>query len=703
MYKPNFQKREVLVFRQFQRKGYSLFACLGREVVISVLSVATLSATKAAGISDETWRVDSTGATPTVWLADVGVVGSRAPLAQSQAARMVSVLSREDIAKAPVQSVNDLLKYAVGVDVRQRGAFGTQSDISIRGGTSEQITIMLNGINIGDPQTSHNAVDLPIQLSEIVRIEILEGPAGRAYGTSSLVGAINIVTRPSSDTSADISVEGGSYGYAKASLRFSLHTTEHPSPWSHQLSGSYQRSDGFSRAADGTLNTDHRGTKAFYQGQYVTPQAKVSWSAGISDKGWGSSTFYATPRWTSDDQYEHTTKLFTALQAEAAAGSLHFLPSLYWQQHYDRYEGHRGRPDLMKFNYNRCDVYGLCLNSYVDWIAGRTTLGAEVRNEDLMSGNLGEALFTPRHIHGTDRDYTLGINRTNIAAHLEHNVLLKRLTLSAGFVAAKSSWSDMQLKLYPGADVSYRLTDAVTLYASYNTSLRLPSFTEMYYKLQGYAADPHLKPEEMQAVELGGQYVWAERGLSPKMSAKATVYHHHGSNMIDWIMDTTQGTQTKWQSVNHTEINTYGAEANAMFDITELLWPNNSSRPHSTISLSYSYISQDKKEDKNIVSQYALEYLRHKLVAGSHWHLWRQLSLDLTLRWNDRVGTYTTFDGISHSYRPFALIDGKLTWKGTKYKVYAEVNNLLDNTSYVDYGNVPQPGTWVVTGMEWHF
>ena len=57
MFKPQFNKHEVLVFRQFQRKGYALFACLGREVVISVLSVATLEAAGANSISDETWRV----------------------------------------------------------------------------------------------------------------------------------------------------------------------------------------------------------------------------------------------------------------------------------------------------------------------------------------------------------------------------------------------------------------------------------------------------------------------------------------------------------------------------------------------------------------------------------------------------------------------------------------------------------------------
>jgi hypothetical protein len=42
MYKPIFNQRKALRFRQFTRKGYALFACLGRVVTIGVLSVATL-------------------------------------------------------------------------------------------------------------------------------------------------------------------------------------------------------------------------------------------------------------------------------------------------------------------------------------------------------------------------------------------------------------------------------------------------------------------------------------------------------------------------------------------------------------------------------------------------------------------------------------------------------------------------------------
>ena len=128
-------------------------------------------------------------------LESVSVTGTRLPVTLQQSARMVTVLDSAAIAAIPATSVNDLLKHAVGVDVRQRGAEGMQTDISIRGGTCDQIAILVNGIPVSDPQTGHNAADFPVDISEIDRIEILEGPAARAYGTSSLLGGINIVTR----------------------------------------------------------------------------------------------------------------------------------------------------------------------------------------------------------------------------------------------------------------------------------------------------------------------------------------------------------------------------------------------------------------------------------------------------------------------------------------------------------------------------
>ena len=690
MYKPQFNKRRVLVFHQFGNKGWSLFSCLGREVVCSVLSVSTLTYASAESVSTQPVVTD-TVAVETAreqMLDEVSVTGSRAPLTRSQAARMVTVLERADIQQAPVQSINDLLKYAVGVDVRQRGPIGAQTDISIRGGTSEQIIILLNGINICDPQTGHNAMDLPIQLSDILRIEVLEGPAGRVYGTSSLVGAINIVTIGEGKP-LEAQIEGGSYGYAHANCRFSLPSPLSARKFNNSLSASYSRSDGYSRSKEGSLNTDFSGSKAFYQGLYDDEHVSVNWHLGIADKGWGSSTFYASPKWQADDQYEHTTKLYTAIQAKTKQGHLHFTPSVYWNQNRDRYEGYRGQADKMKFNYNRTDVYGVNLSSYFDWVGGRTAFGAELRNEDLVSGNLGEPLSQTHHISGTDRDYTLGLNRTNISGYLEHNLLLRDFTLSAGLVAVKNTWSNMNMTVYPGVDVSYRPNSHWKLHASYNTSLRMPSFTEMYYKLQGYSADPHLKPEEMEAIEAGTNYY--HNGFS----ATASVWYHHGKNMIDWMMDTSKGDDAVWESVNHTVINSVGAELSAAFDFGQLLPTQHVLR---SLRLNYSYIDQDKKQEDHIVSQYALEYLRHKLVGNLKLQLTRRLDLGITARWQDRVGSYTDFDSKTQDYRPYFLTDARLSWQQDWWQLYAEANNLFD-ASYHDYGLVEQPGRWLIAGV----
>ena len=694
MYKTQFNKRQVLVFHHFNNKGFSLFSCLGREVVCSVLSVATLTYASAESVSTNPVVTDSTATTTAreMMLEEVSVTGSRAPLTKSQAARMVTVLERADIQQVPVQSINDLLKYAIGVDVRQRGPIGAQTDISIRGGTSDQIILLLNGINICDPQTGHNAMDLPIELSEIVRIEVLEGPAGRIYGTSSLVGAINIVTRPARESSADFTLEGGSFGYGNVSGRANIQhqssNLHHPN-WNNQVSAGYSRSDGYSRSKAGSLNTDFSGSKAFYQGQYEDDDIRLNWHLGIADKGWGSSTFYASPKWQADDQYEHTTKLYSAIQGETKRGWLHFSPNIYWNQNRDRYEGYRGQAEKMKFNFNRTDVYGVSLNNYFDWSIGRTAFGAEVRNEYLVSGNLGEALSQTHHIKGTDRDYTLGLNRTNISAYLEHNLLLRNFTVSAGLVAVKNTWSNMNMTIYPGIDISYRPTPHFTVHASYNTSLRMPSFTEMYYKLQGYAADPHLKPEEMQALEGGITY------QSSLFTFHTTLWHHHGKNMIDWIMDTSKGEEAVWQSVNHTKINSVGAEATATLNCLELLPTQHLLKK---VSVNYSYINQDKEQEANIVSQYALEYLRHKLVANAQLQLKKHLSLGINFRWQNRVGSYTDFEGAVCDYTPYALLDTRLTRQEPRWKAYLEANNVFD-TRYHDYGLVEQPGRWLIAGF----
>lgn len=680
MKKENFKRGSSAVrFKRFSRRPYAVFMSLKVEVTIGVLSAAMLTFANVDSVSAQT---ENHAKEKLYELGEVEVTGTRVPMTVSQAARMVTVLDRDDIAAVPAQSVNDLLKYAVGIDVRQRGDMGVQTDISIRGGTFDQITILLNGINICDPQTGHNAADFPVDISEIERIEVLEGPAGRVYGTSSLVGAINIVTRPDLQSGMELRAEGGSYGFFEGGGHINLTK----GAFSNQFSGGFSRSDGFSRNAAGRLNSDFKQAKAFYQGGYAHEKAEVRWHAGFTQKDYGANTFYSAKY---DDQFEHTRKYYTAVQAETKGDVYRFKPSVYWNRSEDRFELVRNRPETVPFNYHRTDVYGLNLNNTLETALGKTAFGAEFRNEGVVSTTLGEPLHFPEPAPGGG-EYTAGLNRTNLSFHLEHNILLRGFTLSAGVIAVKNTGNEMNFRFYPGVDANWQFARDWKLYASFNTSLRMPTFTELYYSVNGYKADRYLKPEEMKAYEIGVKY------LTPGIRGTVSLFHYRGTNLIDWIKDLSEGVDAPWQSVNHAKVNTTGVETSLDVSFDEML--------HRTffirnLTVSYAYIDQDKKSEPDVQSRYALEYLRHKVVAQANLRVWRNLNLNVSYRWQDRMGNYEQ-NGEMVAYEPYSLLDARLSWDTSSYRVYAEANNLLNRT-YYDYGNIPQPGIWVRAGAVW--
>ena len=379
------------------------------------------------------------------------------------------------------------------------------------------------------------------------------------------------------------------------------------------------------------------------------------------------------------------------MQAETRQGAVHLKPSIYWNHQYDRFELLRGDESKVPFNYHRTDIFGANINTWFDWALGRTALSAELRNEDLVSTNLGNALSRSRHIHGTSRDYVKGLNRTNVQFVVEHNVVTGPLTVSAGLVAAKNSGADMNMRVYPGIDASVRLGKGWSVFASYNSSLRMPSFTELFYSVGGHKADPNLKPEELRAVEGGLRYA------SDGISAKASVFHNHYTHLIDWIDDGTKDDDGNvvWKSVNYGKINALGMEAMTEFDFRKLL-PEQ--RVLRCLNVSYCFINQGQHEGEGIRSLYALEYLKNKVVTTLGLNLWRQLTLDLSYRFQHRMGHYNDLQGQLHSYGSYGILDANLAWTAPHYTVYLKGNNLLDR-DFVDVGNVPQPGTWVMGGV----
>jgi iron complex outermembrane receptor protein len=96
-----------------------------------------------------------------------------------KSSRNISVIHRKALETTPARSLQEILAFTPGVDVRQRGVGGVQADVGIRGGSFEQTLMMVNGIKLTDPQTGHHMMNIPVPLSGIDRVDILKGPASR--------------------------------------------------------------------------------------------------------------------------------------------------------------------------------------------------------------------------------------------------------------------------------------------------------------------------------------------------------------------------------------------------------------------------------------------------------------------------------------------------------------------------------------------
>ena len=677
-----FNKRSKLVFKHFNRKGFSLFAALGKEVLIGVLSVATLHNAKANGIA--------TKALPVVTdslkigeqhLDEVLITGSRAPLTAVQSAKIVEIVTHDQIERAEAHTLNDVLKLSTGVDVRQRSGFGVQTDISINGGTFDQITLLLNGVPLSNPQTGHNAADFPVSISDIDHIEILEGSSARIYGSSAFSGAVNIVTRTPSRTGGRVNIEGGSFGTFGGDAAVSWN----PSASLQQLlSGGYMQSDG------GTANSNFRKRRGFYQGGFNSTFIRLNWQAGITSQDFGANTFYSA---RFPNQYEATRRYIASASAtirpfahsdNTTAASFEIKPMLYGHRNYDHFQLIKGMTGAQKGeNYHRLDVYGASVDVNLSWLLGKTAIGADVRKEHIMSTAYGQLLDSARWIaiKGTDRMYNKRADRTNTSLFLEHNVVLNKVTISAGIMANRNTALDNDFRFYPGIDISYRPNNHWRLYAGWNKALRVPTFTDLFTANSAQQGNLNLKPERNSTFKIGSRFT------TTGIEAMATMFYSRGRNMIDWVYET--ATSTRYHALNIGKLNNMGFSTEARLNLSQLLFSQAETKGEPVLmKVGYAYIHQKHTTNQPIHrSLYALEYLRHKVVVELSHPIVSHLSASWALRWQQRM----------NGYKPYAKVDGKLTWREQRWQIYLKADNLTCHR-YYDLGSVLQPGLWVMAG-----
>ena len=360
-------------------------------------------------------------------LSEVIISENRLSLPLSDQARSIIVIDRPQIETAPVRSVNGLLSHYAGIDIRQRGPNGVQADIGIRGGTFDQVLVLVNGIRVSDLQTGHHSMNLPVDIENIERIEVLKGPGARIFGQNAFAGAINIITKSPEEPFFKVQASGGENSTWGAKLSGAFQT----GGINHYLSAARDESDGYK------YNTDYEISNYFYQADITLGGGKMQVMSGFSERKFGANGFYASPDFM--DQYEEVqTSLASAKYSLPLSDQVFFKASTYWRRNRDEYIFVRQDPSIYRnlhFNHN----LGADANVSIQNAWGTSGLGLDVNHLWLESNNLGER------------------NRTVATLFVEHrfSLLEQRLDITPG--VQFNHYSDFGFNALPGVDVGYAL------------------------------------------------------------------------------------------------------------------------------------------------------------------------------------------------------------------------------------------------------
>lgn len=610
----------------------------------------------------------------------------------------IQVIPGKTLSESPVTNFDNILQQLGGFDIRERGVFGMQADLSIRGGSFNQNLIMINGIPVNDPQTGHNNLDLAVTPGDIAKIEIVQGPSGRWFGPNAFSGAVNIITQKPLGNNLNVDLSGGQHGLFSGFLSGNYQTGKIHNHTSVMM----RRSDGY------RWDTDFKNYGFYHQSSYKHNRTEAALQLAYQDKAYGAYDFYAT-QWPV--QFEHTRSLFSSLNFSAGK-KVRFQGQISWKRLYDRFELFRQGPgwfvkqggwyvmgsDSAGFhtpygffpytgpNFHRTDVLNGNFVFHFSSELGKSAVGFNVSNQHILSNVLGlpmaDTVFSSVMKDGY---YTNSADRTNF--NLNFNQYYSKNNFSISFGTSVFYNRKYGVLWSPGLDLGYFINEKLKSFVSVNRAIRIPTFTNLYYDSPGYTPNPDLKPEKALGLEAGLKY------FSKNIIATVSVFDRIGRNLIDWVKT---GPQANWESRNLTQMNTYGLALSAVYN-------NDKPQPGfiQTIRMNYTCLQSNKKST-GYISAYALDYLRHDFTLFIQHKILKKLSAGWTFTIQKRNGGYLDYQTSSVvPYSTVFLVNAKFRYAFKNASIYLQGNNLL-NRPYREMGSVLLPGIWVFGGLAYH-
>jgi vitamin B12 transporter len=607
----------------------------------------------------------------------VTVTSSMVSQQVSRTGRNIISIRGDLFSNLPVNSVDELLRYLPGVEVQMRGPMGAQSDIVLRGGTFQQVLVILDGVRLNDPTTGHFSSYIPIAPAEIDHIEILKGASSAIYGSEAVGGVIHIITKTfgaaAQQKKIKISAEGmgGEYHLANANVGGYYHNNN------TSIGGGW-----LSNNTEGQMQRGIRGFVYANTASGSISQTVGKWQFALrtayDNRRFSAQNFYTT--FGSDTASEKVTTFWNQARISYTGNKHRINMDAGWKSVEDDYAFNK----VSIANNNKSRM--LQATAADEWKVSKTTtlvngvqfINKVIRSNDRGNHNVAQAAGFVI-LSQTIKEWTI-----NPALRLDWNErsgteLVPQLNLS---------WKKNQFQLRGSAGKTIRDADFTERFNNYNK----PIVTS------GRIGDPDLEAERSFSYEAG-----ADHFIKGNIKISATFFQRFHKRLIDYVPTAYADMPRKDNLVvggtyalakNIARVTTTGAELDLQFQ--------KSFSSNTSVYGGAGVVWLESKSSDMIPSFY----------ISSHAKFMYNYFLDFTTK-----RLFAEFNGIYKSRveqaapaiqktvsRDYYVMNGKAgVWiLPRRLKSFVQVNNIF-NVSYSDLLGAEMPGRWFIAGASFNF
>lgn len=610
-----------------------------------------------------------------VELGNVTITASLLEQQQKETGRNITTIKGESFYSLPVNSIDELLRYIPGIEVQQRGPQGSQSNIILRGGTFQQVLVIIDGVKLNDPITGHFNSYVPIHPSEIERIEVLKGAASAIYGSEAVGGVINIITKTFArkiynNNKFNTNIAVGENNMFNAGAHY--YHSKNKSVFSAAFNTNNARGEQL-RGTTGFFNLTS-GSIAFSQA--FAKEWKIAIRAAVDSRSFNAQNFFTT--FASDTANEKVNSVWSQvnINKKTKRGLLNIdfgykkLRDQFWFRP-------AAIPNDNKSNLYIAQVYyNLNLNKQYSITPGVQFIEKKIESNDRGNHSIAHGAF-----------YT--IFRQQFAENIFLNESL-RLDWDERYGAVlvpqlNFAWTPSALTIRSSAGKSIRDADFTERFNNYNKDL----------VTSGTIGNPDLKPEESWNFEIGADY-----RFNKNLQLSTTFFYRDHKGLIDYAPTPYSEMPRKVNLIpggsyslakNVESVKTKGIEIDAVF--------SKKINASSALNFMFGYTWLNSKNKDSIPSFYISSHARH-LVNFNITYTIKSFFISTTGLYKNRNERKAASIGaeITPSYFILNTKLGYLLPK-EKGKLFVQADNLFDK-KYSDLLGSQMPGRWLSGGIE---